>query len=387
MKKNLLLLLLLALSVYAIAQDPAQVKLMQELNAHPQQDISRVNLLNEMAFYKLNEKIYNEAFDISVKIGYSAGEAYALTYIAFSKFINNYRKEGDSLFRRADSIAKKTASLDLLATVQVYHGYATLYEDSKIGLTLLLEAEKTVERSGNKKLLALCQHFIAIEYANGQSDIPKGMEYYLKSIKTAEEVNYLRFICAGYISIGGLYNRIDDKANAILYYQKAREANKQFKSPAIDGRLLIHEGNEYEKAGRYTESIDAFKKALKISSEADSGLIVSIQMNLAEVYNRTDSLSLAFKYAISSVNYAKRKGDDLLYASAVMPLSENYLKNKMPDSAIYYAKLGYDYSKRIGAVEVMRDNAEALTMPTYIRRTLQMPIVIICYLSITGTAY
>jgi signal transduction histidine kinase len=242
----------------------------------------------------------------------------------------------------------------------VYRGYATLYEDANLGLTLLSEAEKTVERSGNKKLLALCQHFIAIEYANGKSDIPKGMEYYLKSIHTAEEINYLRFICAGYVSLGGLYTRMDDKTNALLYFQKAREANKQLNNPSIDGRLLVYDGNDYEKAGRYTESIDAFKKALKIANEADSGLIVTIHKNLAEVYNRIDSVSLAFKYATITVNYAKRRGDNLLYAEAVVPFSETYLKNKMPDSAIYYAKMGYDYAKRIGAVEVMRDNAEAL---------------------------
>ena len=197
----------------------------------------------------MNEKTYNEALAISQKIGYAKGEAYALTHMAFSKFIINYRKEGDSLFRRADSIAIKTASLDLLATVQVYRGYATLFEDANRGLTLLLEAEKTVERSGNKKLLALCQHFIAIQYANGKSDIPKGMEYYLKSIHTAEEVNYLRFICAGYVAMGGLYNRMDDKATTLLYFQKAREANQQLKNPSYDGRLLIYDGNEFKKAG------------------------------------------------------------------------------------------------------------------------------------------
>ena len=32
----------------------------------------------------------------------------------------------------------------------------------------------------------------------------------------------------------------------------------------------------------------------------------------------------------------------------------------MPDSAIYYAKLGYDYAKHIGTVAAMRDNAEVL---------------------------
>ena len=49
MKKHLLLLLLFALSLHAIAQDPAREKIIQELAAHPQQDTFRVNRLNELS--------------------------------------------------------------------------------------------------------------------------------------------------------------------------------------------------------------------------------------------------------------------------------------------------------------------------------------------------
>jgi signal transduction histidine kinase len=45
---------------------------------------------------------------------------------------------------------------------------------------------------------------------------------------------------------------------------------------------------------------------------------------------------------------------------AVVTFSETYLKNNMPDSAIYYAKRGYDHAKQIGTVAVMRNNAEVL---------------------------
>jgi len=280
--------------------------------------------------------------------------------MAFSKFTTNYRKEGDSLFRRADSIATKTANLDLLATLQVYRAYAGIFEDSKKAFPLLLDAEKTTERSGNKKLLAICQHFIAIQYANGESNIPKGMEYYLKSIQIAEKVNFLRILCAGNIAMGGLYNRMDDKANAILYFQKAKEINKQLKSPSYEGRLLIFEGNNYKKEGKYAKAIDIFKKILGNINNTDSGLIASAQLNLAEAYTLTDSLPLAFAYGASAVNYAKRRGDNLLYAMAVVTFSETYLKNNMPDSAIYYAKRGYDHAKQIGTVAVMRNNAEVL---------------------------
>jgi signal transduction histidine kinase len=360
MKKTLLLSLLLALSVHVSAQDPAGEKLKQELLAHPQQDTFRVNRLNEMVFFSRDEIYYKEALAISQKIGYAMGEAYALTHKAFSKFITNYRKEGDSLFRRADSIATKTTNPDLIATVQVYRAYAGIFEDSKKAFLLLLEAEKTTERSGNKKLLAICQHFIAIQYANGESNIPKGMEYYLKSIHTAEKINFLRIICAGNIAMGGLYNRMDDKANAILYFQQAKEINKQLKNPTYEGRFLIFEGNGYKKEGKYAKAIDIFKKILSNINNTDSGLIASAQLNLAETYTLTDSLPFAFAHSASVVNYAKRRGDNLLYAMAMVPFSETYLKNSMPDSAVYYAKLGYDYAKQIGTIAVMRDNAEIL---------------------------
>jgi len=360
MKKSLPLLLLLALSLQTTAQDPAGEILKQELSAHPQQDTFRVNRLNAMAFYSRDDSYYKEALTISRKIGYATGEAYALVQLGFSKSRQGNRAEGDSMFHRADSIARKNDNLDLLATVQVYRGYSSVLANPELGRTLLLTAEKTSEKTGNKKLLSVCQYFIAVEYANGQSNLPKGIDYYLKSVHTAEEVNYLRYICAGYIALGKIYRRMDDKPNAVVYFQRAAEINKQLKNPGIEGQLLVTEGNDYKEAGRYSEAIASFKRALEISKDADSALIVLIQGNLANAYIGADSLPLAFKYGFSSVRFAKKVGDYLLLSEIVVTLSKTYLKNKMPDSAIFYAKLGYDSSKSIGAVEVMRDNAEAL---------------------------
>jgi two-component system NtrC family sensor kinase len=360
MKKNLLLLLLFAMSLHGTAQDPAREKIIQELDAHPQQDTFRVNRLNELAFYVNDAKNYNEALDISRKIGYAAGEGYALTQLGFSKRGANFQKEADSLFHRADSIATESGNPDLIATVQVYRAYSIVFVDLKLGLIRMLEAEKKAASTGNKRLLSLCQYLTAVQYANGLSNLPKGLEYYLKSIQTAEEIKYLRFICAGYLAIGNLYNRMDDEATAHLYFEKARETNKQWKSPRVESQLLVNEGRTHREAGRYAKAIETYKRALGPAKNLDSNFIVSVQTSLANTYTKMDSLSLAFKYALSSFRYARKVGDYLLLSEVIIPLSKAYLKNKMPDSAIYYAKLGYDSSKSIGAVEVMRDNAEVL---------------------------
>jgi hypothetical protein len=85
-----------------------------------------------------------------------------------------------------------------------------------------------------------------------------------------------------------------------------------------------------------------------------------VQKDLGDAYIGIDSLQLAFKYGFSAARYAKKVGDYLLLSEVVPVISKAYLKNKMPDSAIYYAKLGYDSSKSIGSVEVMSHNAQAL---------------------------
>ncbi|MEP7374751.1 MAG: ATP-binding protein [Chitinophagaceae bacterium] len=360
MKKNLLSLLFALLRLCVTAQDPAEVKIKQELTAHPQQDTFRVNKLLEMVYFSRDENYFQEALAISRKINYATGEAYALIHLGFRKIRRGERQVGDSMFHWADSIAQLTGNIDLLATLQVYQAYGSVYLNSRVGLDRLLRAEKTAEKSGNKKLLSICQYYVAIEYGNALGNLPKGMEYYLKCIQTAEEVNYLRLMCSGFMAVGQLYNRMDDHTHADSYFQKVREANKKLKSTVVEGQLLNREGNEFKKQGRYTEALDAFKKALITAKEADSTFVVTIYRNLADAYNGLDSLALAFNYGFNSVRYAKKIGDHLLLSGIVTTLSTTYLKNKMPDSAVYYARLGYDSSKSIGSVEVMRDNAKAL---------------------------
>jgi len=100
MRKNLPLLLLLSLSLQAFAQDPAGEIIKQELSAHPQLDTFRVNRLNEMVFYSRDDSYYKEALDISRKIGYATGEAYALVPLHFLKAEMDSGKRATLCFTR-----------------------------------------------------------------------------------------------------------------------------------------------------------------------------------------------------------------------------------------------------------------------------------------------
>jgi signal transduction histidine kinase len=84
------------------------------------------------------------------------------------------------------------------------------------------------------------------------------------------------------------------------------------------------------------------------------------ESNLADVYTRMDSLTLAFKYAFSSLAKARKIDDNEGVAWIDGILSRLYLKKGLVDSALYYSNEGFNMARQVGSVEFMRDNAGAL---------------------------
>ena len=112
MKLPLLTLSLLAFTVHTIAQDDNFKQLRKETETHLQQDTIRVNRLIDLSISPLlpfdeRRKIAGEAFAISQKINYAAGQGYALATIGFYETLRGKIKEGESLMQQADSIARQ----------------------------------------------------------------------------------------------------------------------------------------------------------------------------------------------------------------------------------------------------------------------------------------
>ncbi len=147
MRKNLLLLLLTLFSFKAISQVSEVEKLQNQIKNHPQQDTTRVNLLNQMIILNALpaseiETIAKESLLISRKTGYAEGEGYALLGLgAISYSMGNY-DTGSQYLQQADSIAAQTASQELRIYVlaQKAHG-KNLTGSSKDAIDDLIKAE------------------------------------------------------------------------------------------------------------------------------------------------------------------------------------------------------------------------------------------------------
>jgi signal transduction histidine kinase/tetratricopeptide (TPR) repeat protein len=363
MKKVLLILSLFTGAMQVAGQDSKTEQLKQQLSNHLQQDTFRVNRLNELATSSFittaeKENFANEALTISRKTGYVTGEGYALMQLGSVQYERGNLQQSDQLYHQAESIAEKTGDKELLANVLWQIGRNLELTDSKKALEYLLKAEDAAERSGNKKLLSDCQSTTGYFYQVTLSDYAKAVDYNLKAIRSAEEANYQEGLIWGWISLGVIYSYLGDKAQALAYFQKAEDANRKFGSKSIESSLQSNIGESYRLMGKYPEAIKAYEHALQLSDKP--GQTETNESNLADVYTRIDSLSLAFKYAFSSLKGAKEVEDIVGVAWINGVLSRAYLKKKMPDSAVYYAILGLEAAKNTGTIEYMRDNTEAL---------------------------
>lgn len=338
--------------------------LRKEIREHPQQDTLRVNRLNALclAVPRIDaeemEQSANEALLISQKLKYAAGEGYAWTGKAMAAYLSGNRETAFALLNRADSIAGTIHDQVLKFWVLIrksnsYRGY-----DYRRALSWALKAEEFAQTLSDKKLLSKAQLTAAEVYRNS-SDLGKAMEYLLKAEKSAKEASCLSCEVFTWLQLGYLHTLIGEYDKSNEYFEKQTSAIQQlgltglFASNRLNGI-----GENYRLTGRYAEALRHYRQALEQSSALYTRAF--IESEIADVYVRTDSLSLAFKYGSSSLTSARKINNVFLEAWVARVLSQAYLRNKMPDSASYYGQLGLARANTVGSLEVMRDNTEVL---------------------------
>jgi C4-dicarboxylate-specific signal transduction histidine kinase/tetratricopeptide (TPR) repeat protein len=363
MRKMLLLLFLLTCILRAIAKDKTITQLKKELEDHPQQDAFRADKLMDLSvnlFFLWDErrKFMEEALSISQKINYPRGEALALAAIAYYKAIDGSIRESDSLLKRAESLAQKSGDPYLTGILFYRTGMKKVNTGHKEGLDDLFKAEKIFENSNNYDKLARCQLAIASAYEINYSNYPGAMEYLVKANESAEKANSRDVIFSVLSNWGYLYLLLGDYENALVYSNRAAEEVKRAGADIGKTSLINNMGEIYRLTGKYPEAIRAYEQA----SRADKSSINAdvYESNLADVYTRMNNLPLAFQYAFSSLAKAKKIQDDFIIAWLDGIFARAYLKKGSADSSIFYARHGLDIASKIGTIEFMRDNAQAL---------------------------
>ena len=152
-------------------------------------------------------------------------------------------------------MAKKTSDPDRLAFVLLIQGRAKVFKVSREGLVDLLNAEKALEKTGNKKLLSRCQVYTSNFYQIIVSNYSKAMEYALKATRSAEEANSPETTTRALTSLGNIYSGTGDFDNALICYKNAIEENKKIGNSNILTKMENNIGKTNREMGKYPKDI------------------------------------------------------------------------------------------------------------------------------------
>lgn len=262
-------------------------------------------------------------------------------------------KQPDSILLlapKAALLAKKQQYFQGEAKAHFYLGQAYYelhkYDSSIKYMSLAIEGlDKESDRSrigAAYNVKGICQKNLA--------DYSRAMESQLNAIRYFESEHDTAGIIISYNNLGLLYNDQQKLEIAETYFWKGLKLAQRFN----DAYLLIttksNIGLNLHSQKRYTESLEAFKEVLAFDLEDGNAYEIGVSYNnVASAYIKMGKYDQALSLLDSSMAYKKQSGDKYGMVIAFANKAEIFDSLDQPNRTLYFAKLGLDLAKEIGA--------------------------------------
>lgn len=217
---------------------------------------------------------------------------------------------------------------------------------------LIMSKDTLISKSGqNTKIKALIN--IGNIY-NDQSNYPKALEYYLKSLKIAEVVIDKKGIGRILMSIGSIYKSESNFVKANEYYLKSLEIAEKFEDNIGIESNLGNIATIYQLQANYEKALEYYFKVLSIAEKtADKKVIGQTLGNIAGVYDYQSNSKKALEYYTKSLKNLEEAGDKQTMAYYLANIGIFYIRiGKYKDAEITLKKA------LISAKESGSENAE-----------------------------
>ena len=306
-----------------------------------QNDSITVNTLIDIGMAYLNVDIKEAlrygtlAVELSKKTNYTKGLGFAHKILGLGYAYQGKVLEADVQFKASlavfDSINHKDGISNILNNLGSLS--FSMGDDAK-SIEYHLKSMKIAEEIENKFRIATNLNNIGTVYSNKAASQDKAIEYFLKALAVFEEINYTDGIGTAAVNIGetyfkkGLYDSAlmflqrsvqmyegtadaayalsyigeiyaerDDFENAFKFHEQAVEVTERLGARQYLAQSLLSLGKTLKKKGDLVKSVEAFKKAEKISKDIKARQeIKSAYESLAENYAALGNYKKAYAY-------------------------------------------------------------------------------------------
>jgi tetratricopeptide (TPR) repeat protein len=143
-----------------------------------------------------------------------------------------------------------------------------------------------------------------------QGDIPKGLEYYHKSLKIQEEIGDKEGIAYSLNNIGMIYNSQGDIPKALEYFHKSLKIQEKIGNKKGIAYSLSNIGMNYSYKGDIPKALEYYHKSLKIREEIDDKIGIAYSLNnIGSIYNEQGDIAKALEYHHKSLKIKEEIGD------------------------------------------------------------------------------
>jgi C4-dicarboxylate-specific signal transduction histidine kinase len=190
----------------------------------------------------------------------------------------------------------------------------------------------------------------------------QALDFFLNSIKIADEKNDIEYLASNYHAIGVIYLQLKNLKMAIKYNNKALDLAKKFDNKYLIGNFLSHSGEVYLQLSKIDTAFYIAENALNIQKDIKNKFGIARALNLIgdiyqekKQYNKALDNYLEARLEIENVDQKYRQTKILNHLGVV------YTKIAQYDVAKKYLHQSLDDAKRIGAQDLVMESLTALS--------------------------
>ena len=177
-----------------------------------------------------------------------------------------------------------------------------------------------------------------INHDQGSYDV--AIEYYLKALETAQEINFKKGLSRSYNNLGITYFDQGSYEKSIESYFKALNIHEELGDKRNMAACYTNIGLVHSAEGSYEKAIEYFQKALKIYEDLGDKRGISIcYINFAMVYQKKNIKDKVIEYNNKAINLFEELGNKRGLSNSYHNIGELYLiEGSFIKAAEYYLK-------------------------------------------------
>lgn len=345
-------------SFYSYSQPAADTLFERLPSAKPTEKVDIYLAIAKVNWRYSTDSIYKystKALNLAQKIGYTNGEAKALSYIGVTYF---YKAKYDSVlhyYKRA--VEKFKQSNDLGGAAITINNTGVLYKrmgNYTKALECYNEALKIQESLQDYKEIGGVFLNIGIIYY-AQFKLDEALKYYFQALEKFELINDKVKIAGAFTNIGEVYSDLKQDRKALEYYNNALSLQKESNDLYGIANSLSNIGIINKSLKNYIEAEKNFKESLDLYIKMeDQDAISFIYNHLAELYTLTKQWDNAQVMFNKSKEIMELIGDNEGLANVSIDLANLFFLKKDWENSIRNIEYSIELSNQLNIFDILK---------------------------------